>query len=237
MQCRWCPRPLRRDETVGMLDPAAIDALLFDLDGTLLDSDDEAVERLACWLARLGFRDPYRAGRRLVMVLETPANAAATGLDALGLDVLLGGLGQRLRRRGRLPAREEFRLVEGVDRALLALQGRYRLGVVTTRGRADAQAFLACFGLTGLFEVVVTRESTWRIKPHPAPVLLAARLLDVPLVRCAMVGDTTVDVRAARRAGAWAVGVLCGFGEREELRRAGAHLILPSPADLPAILG
>jgi len=47
-----------------------------------------------------------------------------------------------------------------------------------------------------------------------------------------MVGDTPVDIRAARRAGAWAIGVLCGFGEPRELRRAGAHLILPSTGDL-----
>ncbi|MBN1262672.1 MAG: HAD family hydrolase, partial [Anaerolineae bacterium] len=49
---------------------------------------------------------------------------------------------------------------------------------------------------------------------------------------CAMVGDTVVDVRAARRAGAWSVAVLCGFGEEPELRRAGAHWILPGTADL-----
>ena len=47
-----------------------------------------------------------------------------------------------------------------------------------------------------------------------------------------MVGDTTVDVHAARRAGAWSVGVLCGFGQRAELARAGAHLVLETTADL-----
>jgi phosphoglycolate phosphatase-like HAD superfamily hydrolase len=47
-----------------------------------------------------------------------------------------------------------------------------------------------------------------------------------------MVGDTPVDVLSARRAGAWAVGVLCGFGERYELERAGAHVILPCTSDL-----
>jgi phosphoglycolate phosphatase-like HAD superfamily hydrolase len=51
-----------------------------------------------------------------------------------------------------------------------------------------------------------------------------------------MVGDTTVDIRAARRAGAWAIGVLCGFGEAKELKRAGAHLLLDSPADLLPLL-
>jgi phosphoglycolate phosphatase-like HAD superfamily hydrolase len=51
-----------------------------------------------------------------------------------------------------------------------------------------------------------------------------------------MVGDTTVDVKSARRAGAWAVAVLCGFGERRELKRAGAHVILEHTAHLSSLL-
>ena len=220
-----------------MVDPDALEAILFDLDGTLLDSDDQAVETLAHRLGRMGLRDPHRAARRLVMRLETPANTAMTLLDILGLDAPLSGLTNWLRRLRGLRAPSDFRMVPGTDDALRALAQRYRLGVVTTRGRRDADAFLAQFNLGPLFEVVVTRESTWRLKPHPAPILHAARVMGLPPQRCAMVGDTTVDVRAALRAGAWAVAVLCGFGEQEELERAGAHLILPSPADLPAALG
>lgn len=218
-----------------MLDPEAIDAFLFDLDGTLLDSDDQAVERIACRLGKLGFKEPARAARRLVMAAETPGNALVTALDLVGLDALLG-LSRALHRLRGLRSEANFALVPDTDTAVRALSERYRLAVVTTRGRRDAHAFLSAFRLTHVFEVVVTRESTWRIKPHPAPVLYAARALGVDPQRCVMVGDTTVDVRSARRAGAWAVAVLCGFGERDELERAGAHLILPSPATLPALL-
>ena len=49
---------------------------------------------------------------------------------------------------------------------------------------------------------------------------------------CLMVGDTAVDIRAGKAAGAQTAGVLCGFGEEKELRRAGAGLILSSTADL-----
>jgi len=219
------------------MDPLSVEALLFDLDGTLLDSDDQAVEALARRMARLGFRDPHRAARRVVMFLETPGNLFMTLLDILGLDTPLVGLTNRLRRWRGVRTPSNFRLVPGAGDALRTLARRYRLGVVTTRGRQEAETFLAQFDLAPLFEVVVTRESTWRLKPHPAPILHAARAMGLPPQRCAMVGDTTVDVRAARRAGAWAVAVLCGFGEREELERAGAHLILSSPADLPTVLG
>jgi HAD superfamily hydrolase (TIGR01549 family) len=220
-----------------MLDASAVEAFLFDLDGTLLDSDDQAVEALARGLARLRLREPARAARRAVMVMETPGNAVITALDALGLDAHLDRLTNGLRRLRGQRAPVDFQMVPGTGRALWRLSGRYRLAVVTTRGRADAEAFLERFELKALFQVVVARDSTFRLKPHPAPVVHAARLLALPPGRCAMVGDTTVDVRAARRAGAWAVGVLCGFGEREELERAGAHLVLPSPADLPAAIG
>jgi phosphoglycolate phosphatase len=49
---------------------------------------------------------------------------------------------------------------------------------------------------------------------------------------CLMIGDTTVDMRAGKSAGAQTVGVLCGFGEENELRRAGADAIFKSTADL-----
>ncbi|MCX7682573.1 MAG: HAD-IA family hydrolase, partial [Anaerolineae bacterium] len=99
-----------------------------------------------------------------------------------------------------------------------------------------AEAFLEQYHLGDYFALVVSRESTWRLKPHPAPILYAARSLGVPTGQCVMVGDTTVDVRAARRAGAIAVAVLCGFGERMELERAGAHIILEHTTHLRELL-
>lgn len=220
-----------------MLNPSAIEAFLFDLDGTLLDSDDQAIEALAARAARLGVRNPRRVARRLVMALETPTNAVVTLLDVVGLDEPLFRLSDRLRRWRGLRSVDDFRAVPGALDAVRVLAAHYRLGIVTTRGQRDAEAFLGRFELTPLVEVVVARESTARLKPHPAPIRRAAEALGLPPERCGMVGDTPMDVRAARRAGAWAVGVLCGFGEREELERAGAHLILPSPADLPAAVG
>jgi phosphoglycolate phosphatase-like HAD superfamily hydrolase len=110
------------------------------------------------------------------------------------------------------------------------------LAVVTTRGVGDTEAFLEQHNLRPIFETLVTRESTWRLKPHPAPIRHAARQLGVPVESCVMVGDTTVDVKSARRAGAWAVAVLCGFGEREELERAGAHVVLEHTSHLSSLL-
>lgn len=219
-----------------MLDKDKVEAVLFDLDGTLMDTDDQAVEALARRLQRLHWPHPQRAARRLVIACETPGNVMMTLLDVLGLDAPLSAFTDRLRRWRGLRTRSDFHIVAGVEEMLAELNGRYRLAVVTTRGLAEAEAFLDQHNLRGVFDALVTRESTWRLKPHPAPMRHAARLLGVPVERCVMVGDTTVDVRAARRAGAWAVAVLCGFGEREELERAGAHVILEHTAQLLSLL-
>jgi len=219
-----------------MLDKNKVEAILFDLDGTLMDTDDQAAEALTHRLERLRWPHPDRAARRFVMATETPGNALMTLVDMLGLDAPLMAFTDRLRRWRGLRDRSDFRIVAGAEEMLAALHGRYRLAVVTTRGRDSTEAFLAQYGIQGLFETVVTRESTWRLKPHPAPVRYAAQQLGLPAGRCVMVGDTTVDVKSGRRAGAWTVGVLCGFGERQELERAGAHVILEHTSRLSSLL-
>jgi len=218
------------------LDKDKVEAVLFDLDGTLMDTDDQAVEKLAHRLQRLRWPHPHQAARRLIMASETPGNVMITLVDMLGLDAPLMAFTDRLRRWRGLHAQTDFRIVADAQEMLTALNGHYRLAVVTTRGLNEAEAFLDQYDLRSLFDALVTRESTWRLKPHPAPIRHAAQLLGVPVERCVMVGDTTVDVKSARRAGAWAVAVLCGFGERKELDRAGAHVILEHTAHISSLL-
>jgi predicted PurR-regulated permease PerM/phosphoglycolate phosphatase-like HAD superfamily hydrolase len=220
----------------GEIYPGEIDAILFDLDGTLLKTDDDAVEALSrrLWPVR-GFlpkRDPARAARRIVMALEGPTNSIMSFLDRLGLDDNLFDLGDRMHQMRGLHTPLNFHPIDGVGAMLDDLSRRYRLGIVTTRSRLHAETFLSQEGLGDLIEVIVGREDTWRIKPHPSPVLHAAERLEVPVERCLMVGDTTVDILAARAAGAWSAGVLCGFGEKDELERAGADLIVKTTSDL-----
>lgn len=207
-------------------DASAVRAVLFDLDGTLIDTDDILVERWARRLAPLARAwprfDPHRAARRLAMSSEGPINWAMTVLDALGLDRVLVNP-----RKTRLDVEKP---VPGTPELVKSLAERFALAIVTSRGHAGAHGFLNQIGLAGSFRAVITCQSTWRIKPHPEPVRRAAAQLGVPAAACLMVGDTSVDIKAARRAGAWACGVLCGFGERDELERAGAHLILESTA-------
>ena len=222
-------------------DPARVRAICFDIDGTLSDTDDLAVQRLARWLRPWGWLrgNPEAAqhlARRLVMASETPLNQLYETTDRLGLDAPLFRLMQVL--HGLFPQRQQaFLLIPGVDAMLETLAARYPLAVVSARPRASTLEFLERFGLTRYFGAcIATAETCERTKPDPAPLRWAARCLNVPPEACLMVGDTTVDIRAGRAAGAQTAGVLCGFGEEDELRRAGADLILPSTADLPNYL-
>lgn len=212
---------------------ANIKAILFDLDGTLMDTDDQAVASLARYLTPLSSlfpMSPLHLARRMVMWAEAPGNALMTLFDLLGLDDNVFAIGDTLRSWRGLYSGSNFPLIPGAGRTLRALSHNYRLAIVTTRGRRDAEAFLTQHGLSDLFELVVTRENTRRLKPHPEPILFAARSLSIPAGQCVMVGDTTADVRSARAAGAWVVATLTGFGERDELERAGAHVVLESVA-------
>ena len=226
--------------SAGGLEKSRIEAICFDIDGTLSDTDDVVVARLARWLRPLAWLRPTAApaalARRLVMASETPLNELYEAADRLRLDAPL----LRLARAARafLPQRPPiYRLVPGVRAMLAALAPHYRLAVVSARPRPSTLGFLEYFGLTPYFgDCIATAETCERTKPDPAPLRWAARCLGVPPEACLMVGDTTVDIRTGRAAGAQTVGVLCGFGEEAELRRAGADLVLPSTADLAAHL-
>jgi len=215
----------------------SIQAILFDLDGTLIDTDDQAVERLSGCLTPIMGRNSARAARWLLMQSETPGNYMVSLLDKIGLDVPVMTFTDKLRRKRGVYMAEEFRLIRGVDKLIPKLQQRYKLGIVTSRSRYHIEQFMRRFpALAGAFAVSVGMQDTDWLKPNPQPVYLAARVLKVPTANCLFVGDTTVDIKAGRRAGTWTVGVLCGFGQRSELERAGAHHILESTADLPRIL-
>lgn len=221
------------------LDVEKIRGVIFDIDGTLSDSDDRMVARIERLMTPLTFFLPkeqrHALSRLMVMALESPGNFFYSMADRFNLDSLLIHLLDR-HNRSRKPKRRQHWIIPGVQEMLAALSARYPLGVVSARDEATSMEFIDQFALAPLFRVIVTSQTTRHTKPFPDPLLYAAEKLGVPPARCLMVGDTTVDMRAARLAGMQALGVLCGFGREGELRRAGADAILPSTVDLTDLL-
>lgn len=213
-------------------------AVFFDLDGTLVETDDETVARLARRLAPLRpllpRRDVQRAARHLADWINERFNGGLAVLDWLGLDESAQRLARRLGLIHGNSARRPLVPVAGTVELVQALYGHYLLGIVSTRTAAEVQVYLEQHGLAGFFAVVAGSDTTKRIKPHPEPILWAAGRLGVDPAHVVMVGDTAADVRAAQAAGSLAVGVLCGFDDRVDL--GSADLVLASTADLAAWL-
>jgi HAD superfamily hydrolase (TIGR01549 family) len=218
------------------LDIPRIQALCFDVDGTLRDTDDQYVRLLADALrpARPLFprRDLERLARRLVMAVETPGTFIFGLTDRLEIDRLLAGLGDKLARLRKASRGHPHPMIHGTRELLAALAGRYPLAIVSARSERSTLDFLAEHELERYFRVVVSAQTCRHTKPFPEPLIYAAAQMGVPPNSCLMVGDTTVDIRAGRMAGAQTVGVLCGFGEADELVREGANLILDATPHL-----
>ena len=240
------------------LDLTRVRALVFDVDGTLADTDDHLVQQLAQALDAIpgvSGRRAEKLARRVVMSAETPVNTAYGLLDKLGLDDefsrITGAVSRAKERLGEIRHQREnaetsrnpeaadripHEMVPGVEEMLHTLAERFPMCTVSTGHHDRVNAFLEQYGVRELFRAVVTAETTPRMKPYPDPILYAAEAMVVPPEDILVIGDTTVDMTAATSAGAQAIGVLCGFGTEDELRATGAQLILETTSDVLAVL-
>ena len=96
--------------------------------------------------------------------------------------------------------------------------------MVSARDAVSTGHFLDHFKLKDYFNVIVTAQTCEHTKPYPDPVVYAAQQIGVDPGACVMIGDTIVDIHAGKSAGAQTVAVLCGFGTRKALKRAGADI-------------
>jgi phosphoglycolate phosphatase-like HAD superfamily hydrolase len=196
--------------------------------------------RLARWLRPFKRlfpnHDPFPTARRLIIASETPGALLLHIPDRLGVDEKLAALGEILFRLGIIKPEKVFYLIPGVVEMLQTLQPQYPMSIVSARGRQNTLAFLEAYNLTQFFTCVASAQTCKHTKPYPDPILWAAAQMELSPDSCLMIGDTAVDVRAGKAAGAQTVGVLCGFGDEKELLEAGADLILPGTTLLPQVL-
>ncbi len=212
-----------------------IRAVLFDLDGTLLDSYTLIAEsfRHAC-RAVLG-REISDAeivadwGAPLRVRFQRVRGAAPSRVKTL-MDAYLAYYDAQ---HDRLAT-----LFPGVLEMLEALKRRgCHMGLVTSKRRYTTRLAVQAFALGRFFDAVVSEQDVPAAKPAPDPVLKALRDLDAQPHEALMVGDAVFDIQAARAAGVASVAALWGSREIEAVRAAGPDYEVASPNDVAALIG
>jgi phosphoglycolate phosphatase len=214
--------------------------LLFDLDGTLVDSREDLAASVNLTLAEMG-RGPL-AGERVagfvgegVAKLIERALAASLG-RAPAPDEVASGV-EVFRRHYRLHLLDGTRPYPQVAETLSRLRA-LPMAVVTNKPADFTLAILEGLGLRGRFRAVLGGDSLPERKPRPEPLLAAARLCGgAAPAECLMVGDSWVDIAAGKAAGTWTCGFTGGFRGREELAEAGADFLIDSFAELVKVVG
>lgn len=211
----------------SMTIPNSIRAVLFDLDGTLINSIDHII---ACWqhtvrmsLGREITREEVTAtlGRALLECFEEIAPGRS------------------------LEMREVYRAYQKSthDTAVTAVPGTHEtlqrlrssgivLGVVTSKGITVATEGLVLFNLKPYFSTLVTYEDTERHKPNPDPLLVASNRLGTNPAHIVYVGDAVFDIQAGKAAGMKTVGVTWGAATKEELLAVGADRVIERMPEL-----
>ncbi len=203
------------------MNPPGLRAVLFDWDGTLVDSAEKSFR---CYVEVFGsfglafdrerFQSTYspewtRTYEAVGLPREHWEEADTRWLSAY--------------------ARDESVLVPGARDALVRLGGRgLALGIVTSGDGTRVRRELDVLGVAPFFGAVVCAGEASRKKPHPEPLLLALSRMGTPARDVAYVGDSPEDVEMARAAGAYAVGIPGGFPNREALRASGPDLLAES---------
>ncbi len=197
--------------------------LLFDCDGTLMNSHHHIVRVLQLAFAEIGLPAPPEA--RLCEVIGLSLQAAAQHLLSDEDAALAAPLADAYRRLYReLPG--DYELYPGVRDTLQALCERgYWLGVVTGKSHAGLTRTLDRFGLADYFSVLRTADHC-PSKPHPAMVNECMQEMGVGKTQTAVIGDSTLDMQMACASGAMAIGVSFGVGDDAALRRAGARHVM-----------
>ena len=212
-----------------MLTRVPLRAVLFDWDGTLLDSyraDAHAYLQMfrevgIPWglpdLARHYSPDWYRVYRAAGLPRERWAEA------------------DRIWRH--FYKDERPALHRNVHRVLEHLATRYRLGLITSGSNVRVRGQLRAFGLERFFAVQVFGDTALRRKPHPAPIQIAIARLGFEPGACVYIGDSPEDVEMAHRAGVVAVGILGQSPVPERLRESRPEALIANLAWLPRLLG
>lgn len=181
------------------------ESVLFDLDGTLIDSGPLILAS-------------FRHATRTVLGRTIPDEELLAGVGGHGLDAQMRAFDAdrveeltSVYRKHNLQQYEKVQLFAGVSGVLERLRADGRsLGVVTVKGRPAVELTFELLSLADTFDVVITGDDSPRQKPAPDPILAALAKLDASVSTAAYIGDAPFDIQAARSAGVRSIAVTWG---------------------------
>lgn len=192
--------------------------ILFDLDGTLIDSTDAILASFNHTFKELNF-DFKGSDKDIKDLIGYP------------LDIMYKELGveeskvwdfvDAYKKQYRIVSKGQTTLLENAYEAVLLASKFARVSVVTTKTRLYTMPLLEHFKIAQFFEVVTGRENVENPKPHPEPILITLEQMNYneDLHDVWMIGDTKLDLIAANDANVNSIGVLCGYAELEEIKK------------------
>jgi pyrophosphatase PpaX len=208
-------------------------AVLFDLDGTLIDTIELILS--SARYAFDGWHRGYPSDAEWIRGIGTPLVDQLRGFASDDEE-----LGQLLTRYRRYQSEHHDRLTRcyaDVPEVVARLAaGGYRLGIVTSKATPIAHQSLGFVGLDAHFETIIGYDDTTRHKPEPDPVLAALDRLGVDPAHAAFVGDSPHDMKAGTAAGVVTVAALWGAFDRETLAATQPDHLIECMADLPRLL-
>lgn len=212
-------------------------AVVFDLDGTLIDSRGDIVAALNHALIATKHRP--LSGFKIVPLVGNGARSLCAQAALLPEDdPETDELVRHFLNYYREHPLDFTRWAPGALQALedLASMDDVRIGLCTNKHRSATDAVLAALGITDRFHAVVAGGDLLERKPEPEPLLLASKLLGVDPRAVVMVGDGVQDIECAKGANAWSIAVESGFTPTDELMKANPHVAVKDLSLVPGIV-
>jgi phosphoglycolate phosphatase len=215
-----------------------IKAIIFDLDGTLLNTLDDLADSMNRVLLRLGFPahpvDAYRCyvGEGMEKLARRALPEQARDAETVQRCVAA------MQREYGAHWRDKTCLYPGIDDMLRALSGRgLSLNILSNKPEELTRLTVAAFLSAYSFDRVAGATEEYPRKPHPAGALRIAGSLGLSCDRFLYVGDTNTDMQTATGSGMFALGALWGFRTAAELKESGAQALLEHPLEILQYLG
>lgn len=211
----------------------SIKAVLFDLDGTLVDTMEAFHLMVNSLLKR--FNKPERSFSENIRLVGKPSKTIVeTIVNETGLDVSLEEFSRIMFREWVYAYMPKYgKLYPDSLNVLRKLKERgYLLGVVSNTSSEELPHYLNSFKIGGFFNVTVSAGDAEKPKPSPEPVLKAVEMLNVRPEEAVMVGDRPEDVESGKAAGVYTVAVLRGVRPRIELEVAKPHFIVSTLSEI-----